>query len=141
MFKYSNESLTRKCEHKVTQGLPFVSLRSYQKDLINKSPILSKVCTQCFLLYRFIDALLQISTSHTFINVNLMFLQNCTPIDYIHFFAKTLTAMNPIFLTFSLYLFSSLVVILVVIANVLAELWWFCQWHLCLFKPYIFGFP
>ena len=77
-----------------------MSLLSYQKDLIKKSPILSKVCTQGFRLYRFIDILRRISTSRTFINVNLIFLQNCTPIDYIHFFAKTLTAMNAIFFDF-----------------------------------------
>ena len=50
-------------------------------------------------------------------------MHNCTLIDFFQIFTNMLTAMNPIFLTFSLYLFSSLVPILVVIASVLAELW------------------
>ena len=47
--------------------------------------------------------------------------QICTPINYFQTFTKMLTAMN--LLTFSLYPFSSIVPILVVIANILADLW------------------
>ena len=53
--------------------------------------------------------------------------QNCTLIDSLHVFSKVLTAMKSIFflLFFTLDPFRSSVLVVVVLTNVLAELWCF----------------
>ena len=53
--------------------------------------------------------------------------QNSTLIDFLYVFSKVLTAMKSIFFIFSFNPIRSFVLVMVVLTNVLAELWCFCR--------------